>query len=114
MQFSNALDDGKAEPGTAGLVAIAPPEPLKNKITLVFGDARSVVEYADRAIPVDNEFDGRAGRSVIDGVFGEIANRPAEHFRIAFDPDRFGRAEQGDILALRQRQRRHELRDLRG
>ena len=77
-------------------------------------DARSAVEHADGAVVLDDEFDGRSRRGVVDGVFGEVADGAAEHFRIALDPDRLGRARQRDILALRQRQRRHELGDLGG
>ena len=73
-----------------------------------------LVEHADGAVVLDDEFDGRSRRRVIDGVFGEVADGAAEHFRIALDPDRLGRARQRDVLALRQRQRRHELGDFGG
>src|SRR6202035_4670501 len=43
MQFGDALDDRKPETRASRLPAIAPPEPLKDKIAFVFGDARSAV-----------------------------------------------------------------------
>lgn len=68
----------------------------------------------NRPIVFDDEFHGRSRRGMVYRVFGEVTDCPAQHLRIALDPNRLCCAQQGDVLALGQRQRRDKLRDLGG
>jgi len=114
MQLGDALNDGKPETRASSLPAIAPPEALKDKFALVFSYTWSVVENAHDSLRFDHEFHGRSRSGVVDGIFRKVSDGTAQHLRIALDPNRIYRAEQGDVLALRQRQRRDKLRDLGG
>src|ERR1700761_4878013 len=101
MQFGNPLHDREPEPGRALLAAVAAPEAAEDQLAFVLADARALVEHADRGVSLDHEFDGRSRRGVVDGVFGEIADRAPQHFRIAVYPDRLPRAPQRRGPALR-------------
>src|ERR1700732_5241085 len=102
MQFGDALNDGKPKPRASGLASIASPEALKNVNTFVLGDAGSLVENAYRSVLLDDELDRGFQWRVFYRVFRKISDGAAQHLWISLDPNCVRRAEQGDVLALRQ------------
>src|ERR1700732_2296848 len=114
MQLGDALNDGKPKTRASGLASIASPEALKNVTAFVLGDARSLVENAYRSVLLDDELDRGFGWRVIYRIFREISDGAAQHLRISPDPNCVRRAEQGDVLALRQCQWCEKFRDIGG
>src|ERR1700682_4999125 len=101
MQLGDALNDGKPKACASWLAAITSPETLKDKFALVFSYARSVIENAHRAVLFNDKFHGCSRRGMVYRIFCQISDGTAQHFRIAFNPHRARRAQQGDVLALR-------------
>ncbi len=93
MQLGDALNNGKTKTGAPCLPAITPPEALKDKIALVFSDARPAIENADRPVLLDDEFHSRSRSGVVYRVFRKVSDRATQHLRIALNPDRFCRAQ---------------------
>jgi hypothetical protein len=71
----------------------------------------SLIENADPSVVLDNEFHRRTWRGVVYRVFCEISDRTAQHLWIALHPNRPCCAQERNVLALRERKRRNELRD---
>jgi len=106
MQLDDALNDGQAETSAAGLVAVASPEALKNELAFVLGYARPWSKSL--AVP----FSSTTNSTVVPEAVWLIAF--SARFRIArasvaLYPDRISLAQQGGVLALYQRERRHCL-----
>ncbi len=92
MQLGDALYDRQPKARAARLAAVAPPEAPEDQLALMRGNAGALIQNADLAIMLHDELDGRAWCGVVDGVFREVADRPAQHFRVSLDPHGFGRA----------------------
>src|SRR6202142_4625518 len=49
MQFGNALHDGEPKPGTSLLVAVAPPETLKDQFPFITRNSGTAIQHRHRA-----------------------------------------------------------------
>src|SRR6266487_4535417 len=112
MGIGDALDDRKSQPRISRPSPVAPPEASKNQLALILFDSRTLIEDADYAAVLDDDFHGCSCQRIVDRVLDKVTDRSRQHLRIAVDPHRCIAAAQGDILAFCQRQWSGELRDL--
>ena len=90
MKLSNGMHEAEAKPAAGGGAALVQTvEPLEDFFVLVLGNSRPIVNDArDHPIasPIQRQFDGRAMRTVPDGIFHQIGEHLGQEFRIAVDP----------------------------
>src|SRR5258708_39451020 len=98
MQLHDTLNDGQAETRAAGLVAVASPEALENKLAFIRGHARSLVETAHRAVFRNHKLYRRSRSSVVDHVLREVSAGSAQHLRLGLDHYRIVVVQHGNVL----------------